>query len=198
MTTIFLIFFTIAAYLVGSISSAIILSKLFGLTDPREVGSGNPGATNVLRSGNKKAAALTLLGDVLKGLIPVLVAKVLTGDSLIIAGAAIGAFLGHLYPIYYKFKGGKGVATALGVFLGMNWMTFIIMGVTWLIVAKLFKMSSLASLASAAVALMFTLFNPVLPIVAATFVVVALLFLKHRDNIDRLRSGTESKIGEKS
>ena len=127
-----IIFFTISAYLIGSISSAIIFSKLFGLSDPREIGSGNPGATNVLRSGNKKAAALTLLGDVLKGFIPVILARLITENDMVIACAAIAAFIGHLYPAYYQFKGGKGVATAFGVIVGISWMTGLAVLATWL------------------------------------------------------------------
>jgi glycerol-3-phosphate acyltransferase PlsY len=192
------IIFGICAYLIGSISSAIILSKIFGLTDPREVGSGNPGATNVLRSGNKKAAALTLLGDMLKGFIPVALASILTNSSVVLAFTAIGAFLGHLYPLYYKFKGGKGVATAIGVFAGINVYVFIIMVITWLVTAKLFKMSSLASLAAGGMALFASLFTPSIPVIGASFVIVALLFFKHRDNIERIRAGNESKIGDKS
>ena len=190
--------FGICAYLLGSISSAIIISNVFGLSDPREVGSGNPGATNVLRSGNKKAAALTLLGDMLKGFLPVIVARILTDSDVVLAFTAIGAFLGHLYPLYYGFNGGKGVATAIGIFAGINIYIFIIMTITWLVTAKLFKMSSLASLTSAGVALLASFFTPSLPIIGASFVIVALLFLKHRDNINRIRAGNESKIGDKA
>ncbi len=198
------IIFGIVAYLIGSISSAIIISKLFGLNDPREVGSGNPGATNVLRSGNKKAAALTLLGDVLKGFIPVVTAIYLiskndyNNSEIILALTALGAFLGHLYPLYYRFEGGKGVATAFGVFLGLNFNIFIIMAVVWLSTAKIFKISSLASLTAAGSALVVSFFMPSIPLLGATFAIVALLFWKHRANIERLRAGKESKIGDKS
>jgi len=190
--------FGLAAYLVGSISCAIILSKVFDLNDPREVGSGNPGATNVLRSGNKTAAALTLVGDMLKGLMPVLIAFFITNDEIILAVTALGAFLGHLYPVYYRFKGGKGVATAFGIFLGLNPVIFVVMAVTWLTTAKVFKMSSLASLAAGGSALLMSFFQPSIPLLGATFGITALLFWKHRANIERLRSGTESKIGDKS
>ena len=192
------IIFGFAAYLIGSISCAIILSKLFGLNDPRQVGSGNPGATNVLRSGNKTAAAMTLIGDMLKGLIPVLVARFFTDDTIILACTALGAFLGHLYPIYYRFKGGKGVATLFGVFLGLNPVIFVVMATVWLSIAKMFKMSSLASLCAGGSALLMSLFQPSIPLLGATFAIIALLFWKHRDNIDRLRAGTESKIGNKT
>lgn len=192
------IIFGIAAYLIGSISSAIIISKLFGLNDPRKVGSGNPGATNVLRSGNKQAAALTLLGDVLKGFIPVIAAIYFTNSEITVALTALGSFLGHLYPVYYRFEGGKGVATAFGVFLGLNIKIFLIMGLVWLTTAKVFKMSSLASLTAAGSALLVSFFMPSIPLLGATFAIVALLFWKHRANIERLRAGTESKIGDKT
>ena len=186
------------AYLIGSISCAIILSKLFGLNDPRQVGSGNPGATNVLRSGNKTAAAMTLIGDMLKGLIPILIARYIFADAIILACTALGAFLGHLYPIYYRFKGGKGVATLFGIFLGLNPVIFLVMATVWISMAKVFKMSSLASLCAGGSALLMSFFQPSIPILGATFAITALLFWKHRDNIDRLRAGTESKIGNKT
>ena len=168
--------FGLTAYLIGSISCAIILSKLFGLNDPRQVGSGNPGATNVLRSGNKTAAALTLIGDMLKGLIPILIALYITDDTIILASTALGAFLGHLYPIYYRFKGGKGVATLFGIFLGLNPVIFLVIATVWLCIAKVFKMSSLASLCAGGSALLMNLFQPSIPILGATFAITALLF----------------------
>ena len=192
------VIFGLTAYLIGSISCAIILSKLFGLNDPRQVGSGNPGATNVLRSGNKTAAALTLIGDMLKGLIPILIALYITDDTIILASTALGAFLGHLYPIYYRFKGGKGVATLFGIFLGLNPVIFLVIATVWLCIAKVFKMSSLASLCAGGSALLMNLFQPSIPILGATFAITALLFWKHRDNIERIRAGTESKIGSKA
>lgn len=186
------------AYLIGSISCAIILSKIFGLNDPRQIGSGNPGATNVLRSGNKTAAVLTLIGDMAKGLIPVLFVHLTTNDPAILACTALGAFLGHLYPIYYKFKGGKGVATLFGIFLGMNPLIFLVMATVWLSMAKVFKMSSLASLTAGGSALLISFFQTSIsiPILGATFAIIALLFWKHRANIDRIKAGTESKIGD--
>ena len=186
------------AYLLGSISSAIVVSKIFGLEDPRNVGSGNPGATNVLRSGNKTAAGITLAGDILKGFIPVLIANLATNNPIALAFAALGTFLGHLYPLYYGFKGGKGVATMLGIFLALNPLTFLAMALIWLMTAKIFKISSLASLTAAGTALFISFFSSSIPILGATFAIVALLFWKHKDNIERLRAGTESKIGEKS
>ena len=188
----------ILAYLIGSIASAILLSKIFGLEDPRKVGSGNPGATNVLRSGNKKAAALTLLGDMLKGFLPVFLVSLLSDSAVLLALTALGAFLGHLYPIYYGFKGGKGVATMLGIFLALKPLTFVAMGLVWLIVAKVFKFSSLASLAAAGTALLFSFFSASIPLLGATFGIVALLFWKHKENIERLKAGIESKIGDKT
>ena len=190
--------FGLTAYLIGSISCAIILSKLFGLNDPPQDGSGNPGATNVLRSGNKTAAAMTLIGDMLKGLIPILITLYITDDTIILACTALGAFLGHLYPIYYRFKGGKGVATLFGIFLGLNPVIFLVMATVWLCIAKVFKMSSLASLCAGGSALLMNLFQPSIPILGATFAITALLFWKHRDNIERIRAGTESKIGSKA
>ena len=151
----------ILGYLFGSISSAVIISKLFRLDDPRNSGSGNPGATNVLRSGNKFAAALTLLGDVLKGIIPVLLAQHYSGSVAVITMVAIAAFMGHLFPVFFGFKGGKGVATAIGVFLALSWKLFAVFAITWLLIAAILRYSSLAGLiASAATGLAsFAIFN---------------------------------------
>lgn len=191
----------ILGYLFGSISSAIIVSKLFRLDDPRNVGSGNPGATNVLRSGNKFAAALTLLGDVLKGLLPVLLAKYVGVSSGVIACVSIGAFMGHLYPIFFGFKGGKGVATAIGVFVALSWKLFLTFGLVWLATAAIFRYSSLAALLASAVTgvAAFAIFNDPseLQIIGGVFFIVAFTFQRHRANIERLKQGTEPKIGEK-
>ena len=140
------------AYLLGSISSAIIVCRLMGLPDPRGEGSGNPGATNVMRIGGKKAAAITLLGDMLKGLIPVLLAQALNVGPLILSAVVLAAFLGHLYPIFFGFAGGKGVATSFGVLLGANWMVGLAVLLTWYAVYKLFKISSLSALVGASLA----------------------------------------------
>ena len=195
------IIWPILGYLLGSISSAIIISKLFGLKDPREQGSKNPGATNVLRSGNKLAAALTLLGDVLKGLIPVLLAQYYGASVGVVTLVCIAAFMGHLYPIFFAFKGGKGVATALGVFIALSWKLFAVFVLVWLIVAAISRYSSLSALlASAATGLAsFAIFNQShqLQLIGAVFWIVAFLFLRHRENIDKLRTGKESKIGQK-
>lgn len=191
----------VIGYLFGSVSCAILISKLFSLTDPREVGSGNPGSTNVLRSGNKLAAALTLLGDVLKGFIPVLLASHFTNSAGIIAVTAIAAFLGHLYPLYHGFKGGKGVATAIGVFLAINPILFAGFAVTWLVVAFLSRYSSLSALLASAATfvLSFVIFQEPeqFSYIGAIFFIVVFLFKRHRENIERLRAGTESKIGQK-
>lgn len=192
----------VIGYLLGSISCAILISKLFSLSDPRKVGSGNPGSTNVLRSGNKLAAALTLLGDVLKGLIPVLLASHFTNSAGIVSVTAITAFLGHLYPLYHGFKGGKGVATAIGVFLALEPFLFLGFGITWLLVAAISRYSSLSALLASAATfiLSFALFREPeqFTYIGAVFFIVAFLFKRHRDNIDRLRAGTESKIGQKN
>jgi len=189
-------------YLFGSISSAVIVSKLFRLEDPREVGSGNPGATNVLRSGNKFAAALTLLGDVLKGVIPVVVASYVEVSSGVLAMVAIAAFMGHLYPVFFGFKGGKGVATAIGVFAALSWKLVLIFALTWALVAGIFRYSSLASLVASAVTgvTSFAVFNQEhqLQLIGAMFWIVAFTFQRHRENIERLKNGTEGKIGQKS
>ena len=187
------------SYLVGSISSAVLVSKLFRLSDPRETGSGNPGATNVLRSGNKFAALLTLLGDLAKGLVPVLLAIHYQLPNSIVALVAIAAFMGHLYPVFLKFKGGKGVATAIGVFIALSWQLALVFGVVWLATASISRYSSLAALlASAATALSsFVIFDQSqqLQLVGAIILIVAFLFKRHRENIDRLKAGTEPKIG---
>lgn len=184
------------AYLLGSLSTAILVSRLFHLPDPREQGSKNPGATNVLRLGGKKAAIITLLGDAAKGLIPVLLARVLTMDETVIAATGIAAFLGHLYPVFFQFRGGKGVATALGVLLGFSWLLGLGAALTWIATAALFRISSLAALTAAGLAppyAWFWLHSPVLT--AATATLSMLLILRHRGNITRLIRGEESRIG---
>lgn len=189
------------AYLLGSISSAVITAKLMGLSDPRTSGSGNPGATNVLRTGGKLAGAITLIGDVLKGLIPVLVAQSLGLSYGWLAVVAIAAFMGHLYPIFFGFKGGKGVATAIGVFAGLSLPLLGVFLGTWLVTAAVFRYSSLASLLAAAVTGLasFAIFNQPenMQLIGAVAWIVAFMFKQHRDNIDRLKAGTESKIGAK-
>lgn len=186
----------VGAYLTGSISSAILICRLMGLPDPRSQGSGNPGATNVLRLGGKKAAAATLAGDMLKGLIPVLVARALQADIEVQSGVAVAAFLGHLYPLYFRFQGGKGVATALGVLLGLHWPLGLLTIGTWLVVAKLFKISSLAALTAFLLTPLYTWWlRPEPFLLSAIVFMVLLLFWRHRSNIQGLLKGTEDKIG---
>ena len=190
------------AYLIGSISSAILVSKLFQLGDPRESGSGNPGATNVLRSGNKFAAALTLIGDLAKGFIPVLLAIHYGQPNSIVALVAMAAFIGHLYPVFFGFKGGKGVATAIGVFIALNIKLALVFGVVWMLTAAITRYSSLSALMASAITVLssFVIFDQASQqqLIGAIIFVVAFLFKRHRDNIDRLKSGTESKIGSKN
>ncbi len=188
----------VAAYLIGSISSAIVVARAMGLPDPREVGSRNPGATNILRYGGKTAAALTLLGDVLKGVIPVLIARALTSDPAILAATAGGAFLGHLYPVFFGFQGGKGVATALGVSLALNPWLGLLLAASWLAMAALFRYSSLSALVAALAAPFYTWW--LMPHAAYVVMMIgmsALLILRHRDNIRRLLAGQEGRIGDK-
>jgi glycerol-3-phosphate acyltransferase PlsY len=192
-----------AAYLIGSLSFAVIVSRLMGLNDPRTYGSGNPGATNVLRSGNKAAAVLTLLLDALKGFVPVLLVKEFGAPYGLYEGTlalvAVAAFLGHLWPLFFHFKGGKGVATAAGVLLGLNpWLGLATLA-TWIIIAAFTRYSSLAAL----VAALFAPFYQVLiwgggPIAVAVFVMGALLIWRHAANIQKLLNGTESKLGQKA
>lgn len=187
------------AYLSGSLSAAIIVSKAMGLPDPRLGGSGNPGTTNVLRLGGKKAAVFTLVGDLLKGTIPVLIARFFTDSTSILSLIGLCAFLGHLYPIFYGFKGGKGVATFLGVLLGLKLTLFFTAVITWLVVAVIFRFSSLAAL-MASLATLFAAFLWTGLSGAWIFIalIVITLFIKHRANISRLIQGTEPKIGKKS
>jgi len=193
----------VAAYLVGSLSFAVIVSRLMGLSDPRSYGSGNPGATNVLRSGNKKAAILTLLFDALKGYIPVLLVT-LYGERLGLSdGTAslvgFAAFLGHLWPVFFKFEGGKGVATALGVLLALNPLLGAATLATWLVVAYFTRYSSLAALVSAAFAPLYQmLIWGTGPVVLCGGLMALLLIWRHSANIKKLLNGTEGRIGQKA
>ncbi len=195
--------FAFAAYLLGSVSFAIVVSKLFRIADPRTFGSGNPGATNVLRTGNKAAAALTLLGDCLKGVIPVALAvhfdePLGLGDAGI-ALVSLAVFAGHLWPLFFRFKGGKGVATALGVLLGLNPVLGVATLVTWVAIAYAFKYSSLAALIAAVFApFYYTLLFGIDAKGLAVLVMSALLIWRHRKNIGNLLSGKESRIGKKA
>ena len=196
------VLFIIAAYLLGSVSFAIVVSKLFRLDDPRTYGSQNPGATNVLRTGNKAAAALTLLGDCVKGWVAVTLAILLNqtyslGDAFI-AGVAFAVFAGHLWPVFFRFQGGKGVATALGVLLGLNPLLGLATLATWLIIARAFRYSSLAALAAAIFApFYYALLFGVREQLLAVIIMSALLIYRHRSNIANLLSGKESRIGQK-
>jgi len=194
------------AYLIGSISFAVVVSKCMNLPDPHSYGSGNPGATNVLRTGNKLAAALTFLGDALKGYFAVMLARVLLGDqsltstlgSWVLCGVVLAVFLGHLFPIFHGFKGGKGVATACGILFGVN----VILGAatlsTWIIVAVFLRYSSLAALAAAVFGpIYFVFLFGFQPMGIALLLVCILLIWRHRSNIKNLLNGTESRIGSK-
>jgi glycerol-3-phosphate acyltransferase PlsY len=188
----------VAAYLLGSISSAIIVCRLMGLPDPRTEGSNNPGATNVLRIGGRKAAAITLLGDSVKGLVPVLLCHLFGRGPEVLALAGLAAFLGHLYPVFFGFKGGKGVATALGVQFGWHWLIGLAVAGTWLFMAKVARISSLAALISMALApIAVWLIWPAAELVAAQVVITILLFWRHRSNIRNLIQGSEDRISHK-
>lgn len=185
----------IGAYLFGSISSAIVVCKLMGLPDPRTEGSQNPGATNVLRIGGKKAAAITLAGDLLKGLLPVLLARALSVSEPVLAATAGAAFLGHLYPVFFHFKGGKGVATMLGVLVPMCWPAGLLTPATWLLVAKVVRISSLSALVAAGLAPLYVwLFSHSPILTGTTAAMTVILFWRHRANIRKLMEGTEGKM----
>ena len=188
----------IISYLFGSLSAAVIVCKVMRLDDPRSHGSGNPGTTNVLRLHGKQAAALTLAGDVIKGLLPVLFVKTLGAPQLVIALSALAAFSGHIFPVFFNFRGGKGVATLIGVLLGMYWMAGVAFITSWLIFAFLFRYSSLAALISAALLPIFAIFlrGPVY-YTGSILVMILILFWRHRSNIRNLIAGTEDKIGAK-
>jgi glycerol-3-phosphate acyltransferase PlsY len=196
---------TLLAYLLGSLSFAVIVSKLMGLSDPRSYGSKNPGATNVLRSGSKPAAVATLLLDGLKGWLPVVLVKWFGADYGLgdgtVAAVGFAAFLGHLYPVFFQFKGGKGVATAAGVLLGVSWILGLATLATWVIIAFFSRYSSLASLVSAVFAPLYYLFGDReawyvdKAILVVMFAISALLVYRHRENISKLLKGTESKLG---
>lgn len=193
--------FIFASYLIGSLSSAIIVCRVMGLPDPRGEGSGNPGATNVLRFGGKKAAAITLFGDMVKGLIPVLVAQYLGVSIEGIALVGFAAFLGHLYPIFFQFKGGKGVATMLGVMFGFSWWVGLATAGTWLFMAKVIKISSISALVSTALAPVYVWFwfdyagISNIALTSVTAIMTIILFWRHRSNIQNLIKGTEDAIG---
>jgi acyl phosphate:glycerol-3-phosphate acyltransferase len=193
----------VASYLIGSLSFAVITSRLMGLADPRSYGSGNPGATNVLRSGNKAAAVITLALDALKGFVPVFVALLLAPrlgwGNATVALCGLAAFLGHLWPLFFKFQGGKGVATAAGVLFGFNPLLGLATLATWAIIAAFFRYSSLASLAAAAFAPFYQLLIWRADAYALAIIVMCLLLVwRHEGNIRKLIAGTESKLGHKA
>jgi glycerol-3-phosphate acyltransferase PlsY len=191
--------FGLVGYLLGSIPFAVVVSKAFGLADPRSHGSGNPGATNVLRTGHKTAAVLTLLGDALKGWFAVWLATHLGAGALAIAAAGTGAFLGHLFPLFLRFKGGKGVATALGVLAGFSGSLALVAAGAWLLTALLTRYSSLAALVAAIAAPIAAGFLiERIEIVTAVAIMSGLLIWRHRPNIQRLFAGTEPRIGKRT
>ncbi|HID81432.1 MAG TPA: glycerol-3-phosphate 1-O-acyltransferase [Chromatiales bacterium] len=183
----------VSAYLIGSVSSAIIVCRLMGKPDPRTIGSRNPGATNVMRQAGKKAAIITLLGDVLKGVIPVLIAKILGASLTIQLLVAMAAFLGHLYPVYFGLKGGKGVATAMGVLLGLNWLVALTALAIWLLVYAIKRISSLSALTTTALAPIYIwLITHSKEFVFFGLLLTALIYWRHRSNIRNLVAGTET------
>ena len=186
----------VLSYLLGSLSTGVVVARLFGLQDPRATGSKNPGATNLLRYGGKTAAVLTLTGDILKGVVAILVARAFTDDAAILALVGFAVFIGHLWPVFFGFRGGKGVATALGVWLALNPWVGLLLIATWLTMAVLFRYSSLAALAAAVAAPLYVYLLMPQPAYFAMMVAMsALLVFRHRANFRRLLAGTETKIG---
>jgi glycerol-3-phosphate acyltransferase PlsY len=185
------------AYCVGSLSSAVITCRIMNLPDPRTQGSGNPGATNVLRFGGKKAAIITLICDILKGLIPVLIAKSLHADTWILSAVALAAFLGHLYPVFFKFQGGKGVATAFGCLVALAWPVGLALLLTWLVMAVVFRYSSLAALVASLLAPVYAWHFTDGTVTKMVAILSVFLIVRHRKNILNLVTGKEDKIGKK-
>lgn len=195
MHTLFIIIFLIGAYLLGSVSSAILVSRFFSLPDPREEGSKNPGATNVLRLSGKKYAALVLVADVLKGFLPVLIAMLFGASFTVLGFICLAAVLGHIFPIFFGFQGGKGVATAIGALLGIHFLMGVAVIATWLLVVYVFRYSSLASIISMALAPFYaTIAVSSLTIFPPLFFTTLVILMKHKDNITRLMDGEEKKI----
>ncbi|MBU3599581.1 glycerol-3-phosphate 1-O-acyltransferase PlsY [Polynucleobacter sp. 30F-ANTBAC] len=199
--SVFYFLLILASYFIGSISFAVVVSKAMRLPDPHSYGSGNPGATNVLRTGNKLAAVLTLVGDALKGYLAIFLARALIGvdvDSWVLPTVAVAAFLGHLFPVFHRFKGGKGVATALGILLGISaWLGLAALS-TWLIVAFFMRYSSLAALITALFAPVYFVFLfGFQPMALAIAAMSALLIWRHQGNIQKLLNGTEGRLGAK-
>ena len=192
-STITMIGLLLFAYLIGSLSSAILLSKLMGFTDPRTDGSNNPGATNVLRIAGKKAAFFTLVGDCLKGLIPVLLAHWLVDDGFVVALTGFSAFLGHCFPLYFGFKGGKGVATAIAVSVGFDWMVGLIIIAIWLLFARVFKISSLAAIIAFTALPVLIYWREATAMTTGVFTMMSIILIwRHKSNIQRLLQGDET------
>ena len=197
------IIFVVAAYLIGSLSFAVIVSRMFGLPDPHSYGSGNPGATNVLRTGKRLAATLTLVGDTGKGALAVVLARHFAADYGVdmtgIALVTVAVFLGHLYPVFFGFKGGKGVATALGILCAVNLWLGLATLASWLVIMLIFRVVSLASIIAAVFAPFYTgwLFGTASPLLPGVLAIAALLIYRHKENIQRLLAGQESRIGAK-
>lgn len=190
------ILLVVSGYLCGSFSTAIVLCKMMGMDDPRLDGSGNPGATNILRLHGKKAGLLALTGDTVKGMLPVLLARYLDAPDSVIALTGLAAFLGHLYPVFFGFKGGKGVATLIGVVFAMSWAAGLLFVTAWLTIAFAFRYSSLASLVAATMLPVYAYaILPDISYVLSFCIMVALLIWRHQPNIRKLMAGTESKIG---
>lgn len=185
------------AYCIGSLSSAVIICRLMRLPDPRATGSHNPGATNVLRIGGKKAALFTLICDVLKGLVPVLIARGVGLPQAALGYIALAAFLGHLYPVFFGFKGGKGVATGIGGLFALNAMIGLLALITWLIVVAIFRYSSLGAIVAAILIPVYNIFLGNIHNELALLIMLLFLLWRHRGNLQRLREGTESKVGRK-
>ncbi len=191
--------FIVLSYLIGSVSTAIVLCKATGQPDPRTLGSGNPGATNVLRFGGKTLAAATLLGDLIKGLVPVLIAKPFVADPVILASVGFAAIIGHVFPVYYGFKGGKGVATGLGVVFAISWPTALAALAVWLGVLGMTRVSSLAAIVGAVLLpLLLYFLDPHIEYTWFGMAVSMLLLWRHRKNINNLIAGRESKVGERA
>ena len=189
--------FACMAYLIGSFSTAIITCKIMGIKDPRQTGSNNPGATNVLRHGGKKAAIITLIGDMIKGLIPVLITLQFQTNALIIGLVGLFALLGHIFPVYYGFKGGKGVATYYGVILGIHWQVGLIALIIWLFVAAALKISSLSALISIFLTpLILWYFSQSIELSSAVALMSLIVFWRHKRNIKSILQGSEVKIGK--
>jgi glycerol-3-phosphate acyltransferase PlsY len=186
-----------AAYLLGSVSSAVVVARIMHLEDPRDVGSKNPGATNILRYGGKTAAALTLLGDLLKGVVAVVIARLVTDEPLVLASIGLLALLGHVYPVFFGFRGGKGVATGFGVWLALSPWVALALALTWLLAAALFRYSSLSALIATALCPLYVwLVLRQWPYVVLSVAMGALLIWRHRSNIEKLLAGKESRIGQ--